>query len=314
MLWQSLWDSVVDGQTPAQRFIETTLSHLDQEKDPLVLRSVIRKLVSVRAGRASSLSFLDEQIRAPYRQRIENHLFSKLRTAKPGSDLQLFLFRRFLTAAVSELAKTRTQNWLSGKEQLRGLKIDQERRWDLLHALSRMGTPESFKLVEAEKKRDPSDHGVKRAIEIEVSFPSRDNKMKWLKQIMAPANKRLPIAKLRVAMRNYHLLGQEELTRFVTDAYFARLRTTAKTEEGGYQRNFSRRMFPPNCDQDVVDRTARLLENPDMFPARVVKTLRIHKQETERCIRARRLSRALAQTKIDIDQIPNRAFEIVWRI
>ena len=297
MLWQTLWDAVVDGQTPAQRFIETTLHHLDQEKNPLVLRSVIRNLISVRAGRASSLSFLDEQIRAPYRQRIENRILSKLETARPGSDLQLFLFRRFLTAAASDRAKTRIQNWLSGNEQLHGLKIDQERRWDLLHALSRMGAPGLYKLVEAEKKRDPSDRGVKRAIRVEASFPNRDNKMKWLKQIMAPANERLPISKLRVAMRNYHLLGQEELTRFVTDAYFERLRTAAKTETGGYQRNFSRRMFPPNCDQDVVDRTARLLENPDMFPARVVKILRIHKQETERCIRARRLSRALAQTR-----------------
>jgi aminopeptidase N len=104
---------------------------------------------------------------------------------------------------------------------------------------------------------------------------------------------KLPLAKIREAMQNFQILGQEDITKASVQPYFDNLPKIAllgQVEEEEYSKWFARAMYPSLCDADIVKRTSDLIEKYPNLPASVMKSLKVGRQEEERCIRAREKS------------------------
>jgi aminopeptidase N len=135
---------------------------------------------------------------------------------------------------------------------------------------------------------DPTDMGEKAAIAADASLPSPETKAAWRARIeAADGPERRTDADLREAMGSYHVLGQEQLSELAVDWYFATLPTFAATRAEDLVEDFSGSMFPALCDEQVVRRVDELLASGAKLPAAVAKSLRVSRQEEERCIRAR---------------------------
>jgi hypothetical protein len=93
-------------------------------------------------------------------------------------------------------------------------------------------------------------------------------------------------------MRNFHQLGQEALTSESVDVYFSSIPRLIADAPEEYTRRFSSYMFPPLCNSEVVERSTATLKNIANLPASVVKSLKIGREQTERCMKAREFSRA----------------------
>jgi aminopeptidase N len=284
MLWHTLWEMVTDGKVRAQDYADIVLSQAASEKDTQVLARVLKTLVDPLQDDTSVMKYLGGAQRDEMGAKIEEFARKHLATATPGSDLQLIWFHAFLDALRSTDGQTYAQKLLEGKAKLSGLKVDQDRRWELIQALARNGTAGSAELIAEELKTDGTDMGQKQAIRAQASIPLAVNKAQWLAEIL---DRKEPFPKLREAMRAYHVLGQEELSRAAVEPYFAMLPKLASLGDEEFMHRFASSMYPGLCDEAIVQRTTAMLAAQPGLPATVLKPLRVGRQEEERCVRAR---------------------------
>ena len=288
-VWHSLWEMVVDGKLAPRDYAEIALSQIANERDTLVLTAVLGSLAQAQLGRPSILKYLPDSERAIYRERMETAFVRGLERAPRGSDLQLDWYFAVLEVARSPRSLALLQGLLDGRRKIAGLRIDQDRRWELIQALARAGAPEARERIASELAKDPTDMGHKAAIAAEASLPSAEVKAAWRARMAAPAGpEALADADLRQAMNGYQQLGQEELSRLSIDWYFATLPEFAAARDEDLVEDFSQAMFPALCDEQVVRRVDELFASGTALPAAVAKNLRVARQEEERCLRARR--------------------------
>jgi aminopeptidase N len=288
-IWHSLWEMVVDGKLPARDYAEAALAQIATETNTLVLADVLSSLASAWLREASILKYLPDSEREAYRERMEAAFLRGLARAPAGSDLQLSWYFALLQVARSPRAQALLAGLLDGRREIAGLRIDQDRRWELIQALARAGAPAIRERIAGELEKDPTDMGRKAAIAAEASLPSPETKTEWRARMeAAPGPESLADADLREAMGSYHPLGQEEIAKLSIDWYFATLPGFAATRDEDLVDDFSQTMFPALCDEQVVRRVDELLESGTKLPAAAAKNLRVARQEEERCVRARR--------------------------
>jgi aminopeptidase N len=293
MIWHTLFEMVTDGKLKAQDYAEAVLSQAGSEKDTQTLEQVLKSMNNPRQDEASALKYLSPEARDKYGTRLEVFTRRHLESAPAGTDLQLVWFHAFLDSVHHPNAQSVAERIFDGKAKLSGLKIDQERRWELLAALARAGFEGAPELISAELKADNTDMGQKQAIRAEVSEPSAKTKADWLAKILAYKDrKEPPFPKLREAMRAYHQVGQEDLSRPAVDAYFAQLPKLGALNDEEYMSTFAEKMYPELCDAGISQRTTQTLAANPGLPAQIVKPLKVGRQENDRCVRARALSEA----------------------
>jgi aminopeptidase N len=290
MVWLALDEMLFDAKLPAGDYIEIALKQAGSETDTQVLERIVGNLVSPSASRNTALRFLTGGARDEAQLRMERFFREKLQAAPASSDLQLTWLGAYLSAAKSEKAVEFLSGLLKGTQKLPGLRIDQERRWEIIGTLARLGAPYSQDLIAEEKKKDATEMGMREAISAEVSLPSADIKRRWLAKILrTDVSDNLTTAKLRDAMRSFWLFGQENLLPEAADAFFRELPRIAAGDDEEHFKSFARRMLPATCDSVVVQRITQLLDGSKL-PAQVVRSLRIARQEEERCLKARALA------------------------
>ncbi len=289
MLWHSLWEMVTDGKLRPQDYANAVLKNAERERDTLILSKILQKFSQPSLHSASVLKFLEGAERLSYQKKIETLAEQQMAKAPGGSDLQLIWYRAFINSAVSDAAIAHLNKMFEGKAKLKAFNIDQERRWEILQTLARHRSANVEALIQAELKADPTDFGQKSAIAAETAIPDLSVKKKWA-TLMMQEEPTLPVAKLRVAMKNFNLLGQENLSQSNTEFYFESLPKLAqrkKIDGAELLKDFAQSMYPALCDPKIIDRTTQLIEAHPELPAEVVKSLKIHRQEEERCTQAR---------------------------
>ena len=315
MIWHTLWEMVIDGKVKAQDYAQTVFSHAKHEKDTKILSKILRTLSTPSYYGSSVEKFLTGEERTNFQNKLAVFVHHHLTSAQGGSDLQLVWYQAYLASASSKQASRYARQLLEGKEKLHDFKIDQDRRWDLIQVLARNGADDATVLIEAEKKKDQTELGMKAAIGAEVSIPHAETKTKWLSLILKEASaeksdekdkassESYSFAQIRKAMVTYQLLNQEDLLSDSIDSYFENLPKIAMSrskENEEFIEWYSVIMFPMRCDEKIVQRTSQLLEQFPDLPETAVKALKKNRQEEERCIRARKLAAGSSEEKKEL--------------
>ena len=298
MLWHTLWEMVVDGKLKTQDYASIVISQIADENDTQILSKVLR---TYNADQSSVLQYLAGDARAKALEQFETFAEKHLDRSAPNSDQQIIWFKAWMDTVHTDRSKERLAGLLSGKAKIKGLKLEQDRRWEVIGALSRSGFEKAADLIEAELKQDPTENGIKASVSAEASIPKIEAKKKWIGEILKrlnfksdPADKAqeqpLSLGKLREAMGSLNQLGQEALTQQWMGTYFENLSKLAATGDEEFASRFAGSMFPSICEQYVIDRTAEVLKSQPDLSARITRKLRVAKQEQERCVRARALS------------------------
>lgn len=291
MVWASLWDHVIDGKMRAQDYANFVMKNAGKEKDTQVLSKILGTLHDPSLHAGTALKYMNPAQRTVTFDKVEKFTLDHLKQAPHGSDLQLVWLTRFLNSAHSPEALKYIRRLYDGKVKISGIKLDQERKWDFLAPLARNGVEGIEAVLQKELQNDPTDSGNKRFIAAQASIPDLNSKKAWLSKILKdPASgEPLPVAKLREAMDNFNILGQEELVVSSMEAYFENLPKFAQpnSRDDVFSNRFAWSMFPSLCDPSNAKKVDALLgAHPEMIPS-VVKRLRVAKQEEARCIRAR---------------------------
>ena len=285
MLWQSLWDSVRDGQLPLNAFLDTVLANAPGEKDYTLLGDIAAKI-------AQSQQYLDKQVagtpaRAQYRARIGRQLeqmaFKATQAASGDSNFQRRWFGTYIGVASSPAALKQLAEILDGKRVVKGLNVSQDVRWDIITRLNRYNYPGSAALLAAEQARDQSDSGQAAALAATVVQPDAKVKAEWLAKI-GDLQTKLPFSRIRTAMWALYPAEQGALSEQTAAQRIASLGQVDAAAGPVYMRAYASALLPATCTPASVQRLQGAIDSLPQLTAGTRRTLLVTHQEDARCV------------------------------
>ncbi|MGI8807861.1 MAG: aminopeptidase N [Acidimicrobiales bacterium] len=277
--WGGTWDMVRDGELPTRRYVALVLAHAPAETD----ESTLARLV----GQADSAVdvYGDPANRPAARAALAAAARAGLAAAEAGSDRQLIWARHFQSVADSPEDLAYARALLDGTEEVPGLAVDTDLRWQIVMTLASLGADDDGALIDAELERDPTDIGERRAASARASRPTPEAKAAAWSRLVEDRD--LPLATLRALAGGFGVHGQDALLAPYVEPYFANVARFWEERTRDEALSLIRGLYPGTLiGQDVVDATDRLLAD-EALPGPVRRILLEGKDSMARALRAR---------------------------
>jgi aminopeptidase N len=201
LCWAAAWDMCRDAEMPASDYIDLALAGADTIADITVLETVLgqattaARLFTEPARRQDAL----DQLSAALRRLMSN--------AGPGTDRQLAYAQAFATVATSAADLGILAGLLDGSVIIKGLAVDTDLRWQLLHSLVGGGMA-GQDAIDAEYNRDKTDAGERFAASCAAAIRDPAAKEAAWTQIVSGA---LPNATFRAVLTGLQNPGADDL-------------------------------------------------------------------------------------------------------
>lgn len=216
-------------------------------------------------------------------RRFEALSWALLKGARAGSDFQKLWFDSFVNLAEKRSSFEKVIGFIEGSEKLKGLQIDQDRRWNLVQRLYRIGYPNASKYLAREQKRDPTHSGKKEALTAQVIAPDLRVKKKWMAEIH-DENSKLTVSEQKTIMRSIFPPEQDELKQHFQDDYFSYVKKYSKKSDAPeFLDTYSETLVPALCNLSSTKELQNFLSKTRGLPAYVEKNIKISIDENERC-------------------------------
>ncbi len=280
-LWFAMWDKVRDGEFSYVAFADLLATDaIAKEKNDMISRYLVNLSAQI-------LSYFDlsPKLKASegkeFSARIDDLVLNRLFSAPPGGPEQLVWLDSLSSVISSPNGLNRVKRLLKGQDSLRGLSLDQDRRWDLVTLLARSGDTDAKGLIESEGKKDPSSQGVEKKLGATAALPNWEEKMKLVEEYKKE-KWTYSYAQLRSAISNIFPRQQLELRQKYQDQYFSDLTIVNQTKE-----NFATGLFtvlsPSACFPEVSLRIDQFVTQTSNLKPVISKALKNQAEEGRRC-------------------------------
>lgn len=285
MLWQSLWDSVLEGLLPLNEYLDVTLQNIGAEQDHIILSQVLDNIV-VANGYLGKFDPSTAQYHQTINKRLEDLTWQGVLANKNQPKQLRSWFDSSIELTQSPAALNRLHEILTGKQVVENLPLAQGLRWTIIQKLNQFDVAGSFALIADELTRDDSDNGHKQAIIAKSNRPDAAQKQYWLDQLHSDTPD-MPFSKLRMAMYQLYPTSQYALMVQTADAIIASLASLDKKKSVVFMRNYNEYLLPKVCTKNGVAKLAKAItQNPDLTVA-THRALRVAHQDAERCLTIR---------------------------
>jgi aminopeptidase N len=258
LCWNAAWDMTRDGEMRARDYVELALAGVTRETEIGVVQSIQGKI------RVAISRYADPAWAPTGSDRLATLAEGALRTAAPGSDLQLAWARTLAGAARSPEHVAVLRGLLDGTGAVPGLIVDTDLRWTLLSALVALGAADADE-IEAELDRDPTAAGQRRAATARALRPTAEAKAEAWR--LATEDDELPNAMNEAIIGGFHHPAQAELTRPYVEPYFAVAREVWERRTSEIAQNVVVGLFPDATEPAVVAAAEAFLADPAVPPA-----------------------------------------------
>jgi aminopeptidase N len=248
-----------DAEMAARDYLRLVLNGLGDERTMSVVQNQLRQL-------QAALNAYADPAWAPagYRQLAEVAL-DRMRAAAPGSDGQLVWARTFASAARGTEHLAVVRGLLDGTDEVPGLVVDTELRWDLVQALVGVGTAGDAEIV-AELERDPTDQGQKEAATARALVPTAEAKAEAWR--LATEDDELPNQTGFAIIRGFSHPAQAELLAPYAAKYFEVVADVWARRSSEVAQNVAIWLYPSwAVSEETVGMTEEFLSREDVPPA-----------------------------------------------
>ena len=281
MLWQGIYDMVLDQKLSPLEFIDIALANVADERVDDVAREVLD-------GLQGSWSYVRRLVEDPgllgaTGARIEGYLWQAFLDSQPGSDRQLMLYDHYVAAATSARSIDRIAGLLGGDELPAGFVFDQDRRWNAVQLLSGFDHPDTAASLSAERERDPSDEGRRRALAVEAARPDPANHQRLAGMLLDPVP-HLTVADARAHASGLFPDNQHDLQLRIVGDVLDRLQGASDSLDPGYLNPITRGLLGTICDRGYLEMLERALTRSDTFHPSLRKRLLNLRFDVARCL------------------------------
>lgn len=283
MLWQSMYDSVRDGNLPANEYLDMAIANVAKEQDYTVLGQVLSQIASVRGYLTTMLPASSNYLQQA-NMKLEAITWENTLANKGNKNMLRRWFGAYRSAVSSTEGLNKLQKLLSSELSIDNLDINQDLRWSIINRLNRFNVEGSAALIAKELENDNSDRSQKSAIAAEVVRPDAKTKAKWL-AIIQDKNTDLPFSKLRTAMGSLYPVEQYQLNQLTAKQRLDTLADIDKASDHTFMRSYAGSLIPSSCDTVGVNRLANAIESMSELSAGTQRALLVTHQASERCVK-----------------------------
>jgi aminopeptidase N len=279
MLWQDLWSMVEGGQLSLYRFLDIAYANLDGESEELVLTGVLRSV-------NSSLSYLEllgnqQAARNKYGKQFETLIWRQI-TSTSG-DVQRLWFDAFVATASSSSALEELAGLLTGAAAPAQLELNQDLRWNIVVRLNRYAHTRGTQLLAAERLRDSSEEGKRRALQAEVIGASVEGKESWLNTALARGDE-YRLMRSRTIMGALYPSNQRHLMTTQAQQILDRLPQIESEQDSLFFRHISRNLIPRLCTEANITALSKAIDSRQSYEPALDKALLVARQLDQRCL------------------------------
>ena len=265
LVWGSAWDATRDGETSGRAFIELVLSHIGNESESTTMMTLLRQLLAVANLYVAPEHRLDAQLK------VADGLWKLAQNAQAGSDAQLQFVKFFAQFARNDKQLTTIAELLSGKDQLDGLEIDTDLRWELLTALS-VGGKVTKDRIDVELEADNTANGQKAHAAAIAAMPNQKSKQEMFDKLVNTdemSNALVNSASLAFG----RVLDTSALEPFV-DQYFSKVLSIWENKSYHMAEYLLVNLYPlAIVNKALADQTEQFLKNPELASKPALKRI-----------------------------------------
>ncbi|HEY6741390.1 MAG TPA: aminopeptidase N [Lapillicoccus sp.] len=258
LCWGAAWDMTRDGEMRARDYVALALAGVTRETEIGVVQSTQARI------RSALVHYVDPVWAPEGWARLAASADDQLRSAAPGSDLQLAWARTLAAATRTPEHVALVRGLLAGTETVPGLAVDTDLRWTLLAALVAIGAAGPDE-IEAELSRDPTAAGQRRAATARALLPTAEAKAEAWR--LATEDDELPNAMNEAVIAGFFHPAQAELTAPYVQPYFAVIPDVWERRTSEPAQNVVVGLFPGVASTEVIDRAEAFLADPANPPA-----------------------------------------------
>jgi aminopeptidase N len=203
MMWGSLWDSVRETELAPMDYVELVVKNLGVEADESTIQTLL--------GRVSTAMnyYLSDTQRAELAPKIEAILIQKMRSA-PTLGQRITFYRAFLNVSSSDNAKQILKDILSGKFEIKDLKLKTKDKFDIVTRLMITSDADAPKLLAELEKSETSDEAKRYAYAAKAGIATAENKAKFYNDFVN--NKEISESYIESAFAPFNSTKHSELT------------------------------------------------------------------------------------------------------
>lgn len=296
IVWNNLWNMVIDQKMPIQKYAETVKRQIGVEKDLMILTKVLGNLVgSSWSELGSALYYMPA---SPEKNELvvyfEGYFLKQVENSKSGTDEN----KLWLTM-LGKIAQS-PSGLLSLQEQLK-LNSDPDLRWQMIWALCRRGDVNCKSLITRESAKDKSERGQRNALACAAAVPDANVKTAWLAKLLEPKTRsKMSMAQMKAVMGNLNLPGQEKLFEPHVQTYFEVVANKDGVRDRDFVEDFAEYLVPRQCTIENGERIDVFMKKEKNLEYPVRKAFLIAHQEDGRCVKIRELARQSGKTTSDV--------------
>ncbi|HET6565667.1 MAG TPA: M1 family aminopeptidase, partial [Xanthomonadales bacterium] len=204
-----------------------------------------------------------------------------------SSDLKRNGLNTFLAIAGSEQALATLQELLEGSQQVPGIDITPDLRWQILVRLAAEGQFNTDALLAAESAADNSDYGQKMLLMAEAARPNAANKSLWLEELQSPESL-TGLSRQRAVLAGLFPANQTELQIQALDSILQSLPALSHKVDPYFMTHYVKGLLPPMCRPASVEKMQQALEQASSeLDSTALRFLREAHQADQECLALR---------------------------
>jgi aminopeptidase N len=256
LVWGSVWDATRDGEATASDFIKLVLTHIADESESTTMLTLLRQLLTV------TNLFTAEGNRTTFQLEVADGLWRLAQNSQAGSDAQLQFAKFFAQFARSDKQLEVVAELLSGKEQLDGLEIDTDLRWELLTSLS-VGGKVSSARIDVELEADNTANGQKAHAAAIAALPDPKAKQEMFRKLVDTDE--MSNALVNSASLAFGRVLETSLLEPFVDQYFAKVLSIWEQKSYHMAEYLLVNLYPLSLvNQALANQTEQFLKNPEL--------------------------------------------------
>ncbi|AFV00419.2 aminopeptidase N [Simiduia agarivorans] len=278
LIWRALWESVIDGELAATRFIDLGLKYLPKENDPALLGTVARNVQGAYSYvflRPFVREFGPEQAEA-YRAKLAAMAWAGFQTDDPA--LKRIWFGQWTDYAKGIADQKRATQLLAGQT------LGTDDRWTLAGMLVRTGHKDAELWLEKLSQQDSSDKGKLNRLAAESQAPDKAVKQRWLTEVSNP-DTTYAYTDLRTILFSMMPLEQHALNLELEQDILVAFHALTNAQQPALQATLAGALLPRHCKAEGESHYLALAETQGLAGT-VTKVLKKTAQAETRCVAA----------------------------
>ncbi len=283
LLWQTLWESVLDGKLPLDQFLGAVFINLPQEQNPEVLDQVLKLLIKSKTYleqmQPMHLNYTRSAIKGMGQMSLRKTMFYNQSPA-----LQKQWFNAYIQLATDTQSLDHLQQLIEGSAHINGLTLTQTMRWSIVKQINRYDHIKAKKLLLAEQKNDDSEIGKLSFVAAQASRPEANIKRRWLTRIQS--DERIEPKIIEQVIPNLYPKEQAELSAMTAELRLTKLSELDSRKTPEFIDLYAKHLIPAQCSYRGIATLEKALKEYANFPLTAVQKRNLSRPSQEALLSA----------------------------